>query len=131
MLPPPEFYVDEAAALEALESEGQFNVIEVATGWKIDLICRKKRSFSRTEFDRRERADLWGVPMAVATLEDLIIAKLEWARAGGSERQIEDVAALLQLRLGDVDRAYLDRWISELSLTDAWQRALDRAGLDG
>jgi hypothetical protein len=131
LLPPTEFYVDEDAALEALRTEGQFNAIEVATGWKIDLICRKHRSFSRTEFDRREIADLWGVPMAVATLEDLIIAKLEWARTGGSERQVEDVAALLQLRLGDLDREYLDHWIAEIALTDAWKRALVRAGLGG
>ncbi len=129
MFPPSEFYVDEAAALEGLRTEGQFDIIEADSAWKIDLIFRKTRAFSRAEFDRREEADIWGATMAVATLEDLILAKLEWARAGRSERQIEDVAALIRARRGDLDQAYLDRWLAELGLSAEWSRALARSDI--
>ena len=42
-LPVEAYYVDRDAALAALESEGQFNVIDLASGWKIDLMIRKAR----------------------------------------------------------------------------------------
>ena len=50
------YYADRDAALAALESEGQFNVIDLASGWKIDLMIRKARPFSREEFTRRRPA---------------------------------------------------------------------------
>jgi hypothetical protein len=46
-------HVDLGAAREALRSHGQFNEIDPESGWKIDLIVRKERAFSRTEFERR------------------------------------------------------------------------------
>jgi hypothetical protein len=47
------FYVSAEAAQEAWQRRGQFNVVDRATGWKIDLILRKDRAFSREEFGRR------------------------------------------------------------------------------
>jgi hypothetical protein len=66
-LPADEFYVDGSAAQEALAHEGQFNVIDLANGWKVDLIMRKSRPFSRTEFGRRLPVEAWGVALSVAT----------------------------------------------------------------
>src|SRR5258707_9535329 len=45
-LPPAEYYADADAALDALRRRGQFNVIDMATAWKADLIVRKARAFS-------------------------------------------------------------------------------------
>lgn len=122
-LPTGEFYVDESAAHEALANEGQFNLIDLANGWKVDLIMRKSRPFSRTEFERRRPVEAWGVALSVATIEDIILAKLEWAKLGGPERQIEDVASLLRLRGDGIDRTYLSRWIDELGVNAQWLRA--------
>ena len=122
-LPPTEYYADEAAALDALRQESQFNVIDLETGWKIDFICRKSRPFSRIEFDRRIPATLEGLSIYVATAEDVVLAKLEWAKLGGSPRQIEDVAGLLQVRGAELDLAYLQRWVAALGLTAEWESA--------
>lgn len=122
-LPPAEYYADEAAALDAHRQESQFNVIDLATGWKIDLICRKSRPFSRTEFDRRVRANLEEPSLYVATAEDLLLAKLEWAKLGGSARQIEDVAGLLEVRGSELDLAYVQRWVAALGLEAEWAAA--------
>lgn len=116
----PETYVSEEAALEALEREGMFNVVEILTGWKADFIIRKSRPFSRSEFGRRQAFEFEGTRLWVTTLEDLIIAKLEWAKLGESARQLEDVAALLRVADGEVDQRYLDRWITELELRAQW-----------
>lgn len=88
-----EYYVNEEAAIEAQRHQSQFNVIDLDAGWKVDLIIRKARAFSREEFDRRRAAEFDGVPFFVTTAEDLILAKLEWAKLGESQRQIDDVAA--------------------------------------
>lgn len=72
-------YADIEAAREALRTGGQFNAIDPSTGWKVDLIFRRARPFSKAEFERRQQHDLFGVEVALATLEDLIIAKLEWS----------------------------------------------------
>lgn len=52
-LDPSTYYVDEEAALDALRSETQFNVLDRTTGSKVDLIIRKSRPFSVEEFARR------------------------------------------------------------------------------
>ena len=125
-LPDDRFYVAEEAALEALRYETQFNVIDMATGWKVDLIPRKDREFSQAEFARRTRLAVLGVPMFVATIEDTIVAKLEWAKAGGgSERQLEDVRGLLELAGDDLDRAYVAAWVAKLGLETMWTRVGD------
>jgi len=100
-----------------------FNVVDQATGWKIDLIIRKSRAFSQEEFSRRRLVDLEGTPLFVATAEDVIIAKLEWSKLAQSRRQIEDVAAILRARWGWLDRSYIEKWIAELGLREGWNEA--------
>lgn len=128
-LPPGGFYVDEGAALEALRQQGQFDVIDLASGWKVDLILRKSRPFSEAEFARRIRVSFQALLVNVATVEDLIIAKLEWARLGESRRQIDDVTSLLRVRGPDLDRQYLSSWIDQLGLEKEWGMAAGAAGL--
>jgi hypothetical protein len=120
LLPRDEFYVDERAALEALRLEGQFNLIDLRSGWKVDLIIRKSRPFSREEFDRRSVVELEGSELPIATPEDLLIAKMEWARTSESARQIEDAARLLRVRSRQLDEAYVERWVHELGLGEQW-----------
>lgn len=122
-LPASDYYVSETAALEALTRRTAFNVIHVATSGKIDLLVRRERPFSRVEFDRRITVPLFGRPTPIATAEDMILAKLEWARAGESERQLRDVARIVAVSGEALDMAYLHRWISVLELEDAWSRA--------
>ena len=127
-LPDDEYYVSDTAAIEALDRRSSFNVIEHATGWKVDLLIRKDRAFSVTEFERRSGAPLFGRDTPVATAEDTVIAKLEWARAGESERQLRDVAGILEVNGESLDRDYIGRWVKQLGLEDPWRRALGLAG---
>ena len=118
-LPPADYYVDADAALDALHRRGQFNVIDMATAWKADLIVRKARPFSVEEMRRRIDGDLLGARISVATPEDTLISKLEWAKlGGGSQLQLRDVAGILQLRGKELDFAYIEHWVTELGLGD-------------
>ena len=128
-LPSVEYYSDLDAALEAHKRQSLFNVIDLATGWKIDLIIRKSRAFSQEEFVRRQLVKVQGLPLFVASVEDVVIAKLEWSKLAQSQRQIEDVVSILRLRWEALDRSYLEQWISELDLEQEWSHAKRIAGI--
>ena len=116
-------YVSAEAAQDALRHRTMFNVIDPETGGKADLIIRKHRPFSEVEFARRQANEFFGTSLHVATLEDVLLSKLEWAKLGGSARQIEDARALLRMHAGEVDLAYLETWVSALGIQEQWALA--------
>ena len=120
--------MDETTALAAYDAEGQFNVVDLASGWKADLILRRSRAFSRTEFDRRTVVDFEGLRVPIATAEDVVLAKLEWAKLGESARQIEDAAGILRARSGELDASYMERWVRGLGIEREWAAARRAAG---
>jgi hypothetical protein len=118
---------------DALEARGQrsmFNVIDLSVSWKIDFILLKSRPFSREEFRRREMVTFEGIQFAVATREDAIISKLEWAKLGESARQLEDATALIRKNWNLLDHAYLNKWTTELDLTSQFNSAKHAAGIE-
>ena len=118
-------YVSSDAAQEAIRLEGQFNAIDPDTGWKVDFIVRKSRAFSVEEFGRRQSQNVLGMDLFLVSPEDLIIAKLEWARKGQSELQLKDVQGILRNSEFDLNRTYVEHWIGELGLTEIWKTALE------
>lgn len=116
--------MSDEAALDALRRRSMFNVIDLATRWKVDLIVRKARPFSVEEFRRRTPARLFGTDVFIATPEDTILTKLEWAAMSGSERQLRDVAGVLEVKRGELDLGYIERWALELGVADAWRKVL-------
>lgn len=119
-----DFYADARAAEDAVRSRRMFNVVHHASGWKVDFIVKKARPFSETEFQRRRRVRWGGRELSVASPEDTVIAKLEWAKESGSTRQLEDVAAVLAVQGEALDLAYVRGWVAELGLEGAWAAAL-------
>ena len=123
-----DYYAELDAALDALQHESLFNVLDNQNGWKIDLILRKSRPFDREEFRRRVPAKLFDIQLFVASAEkDVILSKLEWSKLGGSLRQIEDVATVMAAQWKSLDQAYLSKWIGELELQGQWAAARSSA----
>jgi hypothetical protein len=127
-LPEDAYYVSRDAARAAYGAEGMFNLVDFATGWKIDFIIRKRRPFSEEEFGRRRAVEVLGTRLFVATAEDVIVAKLEWAKLGESERQLGDVAGILRGQGDQLDVAYVQRWVDSLRLGAQWEAARALAG---
>ena len=117
------YYIDDAA--DAVRRRGMCNVIDTETGWKVDLIVRKERPFSREEFSRRQPAVVGGVGLFVATAEDTVLAKLEWRAQSDSERQFRDVVAIISAQ--DLDNDYLRYWADELEITGSLDEAMTAA----
>jgi hypothetical protein len=109
------YYVDRDAAEEALRDRTQFNVIGDAAA-KVDFIIRRERPFSIAEFGRRREVELLGSVGFVASVEDVILAKLEWAAATDSERQVRDVAGMVAVSGDALDADYLAAWAERLGL---------------
>ena len=129
-LPKSDYYFDLDAAKDAARRRSMFNVLDMSSGWKIDLIFQKLGAYHQQAFQRRIPAELEGVPVVAATAEDLIISKLDWARMGESSRQIQDVASVLKVQRQKLDYAYIERWIAELGLASEWSHARQAAGLE-
>lgn len=125
--PAPAFYVDMQAAMEALRDQGQFNVIDRENAYKADFIIKKDDRFNEEEFSRRVTATVAGVPLAIATAEDVILSKLQWSKLGGSLRQIEDATGILDLRSAQLDRPYIESWVERLGLQEQWTATLRAA----
>ena len=124
--PDDQYYADEHNAFESFKHTLQFNIIDFATTFKVDLIFKKNREFSRVEFDRRRLHVIGGVRVHLATPEDILIAKLEWAKMGESARQIEDAAGVIERQGVNLDRSYVEHWVDELDLWEQWKMALAR-----
>lgn len=121
-------YVDPDAALAALRKKAQFNVIDFPNGWKVDLIIQKDREFSVEEFERRQTFETQGMQLTIASPEDVLLAKLEWAKIGESAQQLIDAAGILRMQAGRLDLAYIERWVEALDLREQWGAARSRAG---
>lgn len=128
------YYVDEARVRAAVEARRSFNLIHLATMFKIDVFVTRGRAFDRESLGRARREAFSADPKAphvlVASAEDTVLAKLEWFRKGGevSERQWADVVGVLKLGGPNLDVGYLRRWAETLNVTDLLERALDEAG---
>lgn len=119
-----DFYVDAQALRNAVDGAGMTNVIHLRLLVKVDLIVRKDTPYRREEFRRRRAAVVDGMTIWFVAPEDLVLSKLLWMRDSGSEVQRRDVEALVS-SVGDLDRAYVTRWASELGVLETWHEVSD------
>jgi hypothetical protein len=126
--PASEFATDRDDAFDALVRRSLFNIVDYASLWKIDFIIRQYTPFDASRFARREIVEIAGAPIYTASSEDILITKLWWAKLGESEKQIADVAGIIQVQGERLDTEYVDRWVAVLELDRQWQAARERVG---
>ncbi|HEX5387894.1 MAG TPA: hypothetical protein VFW66_14415 [Gemmatimonadales bacterium] len=114
----PEYYVSREAVAEAIALRTSFNAIHLLAAIKVDCFPRKPGEFRAAELHRRRRVAIAGFETSIATIEDLVLAKLLWARESRSELQRRDVRKLLE---APHDAGYISDWVARLDLADLWQ----------
>lgn len=124
-----DYYASQSAVLDAVRRRTCFNLIHLATSFKVDIFVNRGRDFDRRVQERAAVEPLGEtetLSAPIATAEDIILIKLEWYRLGNeiSQRQWSDVTAVAKLQGGRLDRDYLRRWSRELGLTDLLDRLL-------
>ncbi|MGB9721830.1 MAG: hypothetical protein ACPL28_10170 [bacterium] len=111
-----EFYVECESPQEILCQQKIFYIIHYKTGFKFDIIPIINRKYSIVEFSRRKLVDFMGLKCWFASPEDTILAKLEWAKMGNSERQFNDALGIAKVQGNNLDWSYLEEWSNELSV---------------
>jgi hypothetical protein len=124
----PSYDADVDDALDAFRRRSMFSVIDRRGIWKFDFILRKIRPFSKKEFDRRRKIEILDISVFAATPEDVLLAKLEWAKLGESERQLRDAAGIIEIQGEKLDKAYVERWAAALDIEDQLHAARAKAG---
>jgi hypothetical protein len=126
--PAPRFYVSESAATEAVRLGRTFNVVEPASGEKVDFFLLKDAPFDCIRFIRRVTISVEGRAIFVSTPEDTIVQKLRWsAEQGGSEKHVLDAIGVYELQAERLDLAYIEHWVRKLGLMEHWKALLDQA----
>lgn len=124
-----EFYINGDMIFYAIRNTSSFNMIHLETMFKVDIFILKQRPFDLNQMQRRISQSVGDLPDEQAyfcTAEDIILAKLEWYRAGGeqSERQWRDILGVLELQSDRLDFDYLKKWSVVLGIQDLLQRAV-------
>lgn len=112
-----EYYISEEAIRRAVRYRSMFNIISHVHGGKVDCIVSKDSEFARRSFGRRYKQTVSGFEFWTTTKEDLILAKLSWAKDSHSEMQIRDIANLTG---SEYDSGYVNSWIDRLALNEIW-----------
>lgn len=127
------YYVDAEMIASTVQRCTSFNVIHLATMFKVDVFVPEDTPFSRANMQRRLSLEVpeVGRTLYICAPEDMVLHKLLWYRAGSgiSERQWYDLQGILRLQAPTLDRGYLGHWAAVLDLTALLRRALDEAGL--
>ena len=121
------FVTDADQAQDALSRGVGFNLIHSTTYLKVDVFpC--VTDFNREAMRRAVPIEFPGAreTFRVASVEDILLAKLWWFRLGGevSEVQQRDVRRLVELNRQRLDMSYLTHWSNVLRVTDLLARAL-------
>jgi len=123
------YYLSDSAMYDAIRHRSSFNLIHLATMFKVDIFLPKVRRFDRDQMKNRRQYVVANEPERtafVASPEDTILAKLEWYRLGGetSARQWRDILGVIQIQGDKLDLAYLRQGAADLGVADLLTRVL-------
>jgi len=124
--PSPEYYLSRGAAEAAIRDRRQFNIIHTASALKVDCIL-PATPFDEAELTRGIRKQVRDDFEAVfASPEDVILKKMEYYRLGGSEKHLRDIAGVLKVSSGSIDRFRINAFAQGMGLNDIWQAIVTR-----
>jgi hypothetical protein len=61
-----------------------------------------------------------------ASPEDVILKKMEYFKAGGSDKHLRDIVGILKVSTEQMDRSYITLWAERLGLADIWIGIVER-----
>lgn len=110
-----DYYVPEGRVREAIANQRMFNMLHTETVVKIDCVIRKENAFQKHAFSRRRKIAFSDIDLWIISKEDLILAKLNWAKDTKSEMQMRDVCSIIR---NGYDQEYVQEWIDKLGLNE-------------
>jgi hypothetical protein len=123
--PESDFYVPPATVIAdamAQRENGHFNLIHHATGYKADFYTAGQDDLNAWGFRHLRKVELSGEPFVVAPPEYVIVRKLEYFRAGGSEKHLRDIRSMVSISAATIDRGAVLDWVSRRGLEAEWKQ---------
>jgi hypothetical protein len=107
-----------------------FQVTEIATISRADLMIASSTEYSRTQLSRRQTIPISADKLVYfASPEDVIINKLIWGRGSQSEKQWRDVLSIMKTQRESLDYEYIREWAGKLELMPLYTQATIEAGV--
>jgi hypothetical protein len=125
--PNQDYYADVDMAEDAFKHQSMFNIIDLNSGWKADLIFSKDDEYSNVAFSRWQSTNLLGTNVQIISPEDSILSKLDWSKKGESERQFRDALGVAIVQWENLDMSYLKEWARNLGIEDLLNKLLTEA----
>jgi len=120
-LRPKSFVVDEVAATQAVSERGQFNILHPSSGFKIDVFVMGD-TIEQSQIRRRRRLPaLPDLEASFSPPEEVILKKLQYFEAGGSDKHLRDIAAMLEISAEEIDQEWITEQAAELGLLELWE----------
>lgn len=128
-----DWYMEEQSVRDAITNRSCFNLIHLGSAMKVDIFVPKLRRFEGGQFSRALRipvAEGSTIKIPVCSAEDIVLAKLEWYRAGGelSDRQWGDILSVLRVNAKNLDFEGMRERAIELAVSDLLASALTQVG---
>ena len=127
--PVPDYYVSEEGIRDSLQRGYPFNVIQPATGAKVDLVPLPRDPFTRSAFQRRQRLefDEAGRSATFITPEDIIVAKLIAHRETGSDKHLRDARGVLVMQWAELNLGAIRRSARTNGVLEQFEALLEAA----
>lgn len=127
-----DFYISWDAMKQALRQASSFNVVHLESAFKIDVFIQKDTEFEKQLLSRRKFMKLsesFKKAFSVVSAEDIILLKLRWYQQTGcsSEKQWEDILAVLEVQKDELDLGYLKKWSDILRINQLLENAISEA----
>lgn len=123
----PDFIFDDIAIRNAVRERRSFNIIHEHTFIKIDVFTHIK-TFQNIELERAILVELpeVGLPVKIATAEDIILSKLCWFKLGNevSIQQWQDILGVMKVQGRRLDQTYLKTQADNLDISVLLEKAL-------
>lgn len=112
-----DFYIDEEMVKKSIKKKSLFNIIHNKYVFKIDFIVKGKSKFQNISLSRRKKVLIDDNLMWFISAEDLILAKLLWAKESYSELQLSDIKNLFE-GVRSLDKRYIKENVFDMGLEE-------------
>jgi hypothetical protein len=122
------YYLSEDSIRDSLARRYPFNIIEMATTAKADVVPLPADTFTRMAFGRRQRIEyVEGRSATFITPEDVIVAKLLAHKNTGSDKHLRDAQGVVTIKWGDLNQELIRRACRASGVLDVFEMVLEAA----
>lgn len=117
------WYVDKDMIIDAIKNRHHFNIIHIKTGNKIDFFLLRNDAHDIEEFKRKRKEKFDTKRIAYfASVEDVIIKKLDYYSRSSSEKHLEDIKGILKTYQGKINFKYIEKWTRKKNTQKIWKK---------